>query len=218
MEQRQNKTVYGYVRENYDGICPEDIVKLIYEFYLFSLDSKIMNDNEQMLLLHLLYDTLTKKDKYKNTKSIDFKFLYRASENKYLASKFHEACDDKGATITVIHNDRDYICGGFTSKSWSKSCSTDPDAFLFVIRPKVKSFGLTKGYLNGMNAIGYYKSYGPVFGNGTDLWIHDHCNSISGDNGTNPLTFDFTKNELLGLVENSHFVIKDYEVFSIITK
>ena len=222
MEEKQNKTVYGYVRNNYNGVYPEDIIKLIYMFYLLCIDSKIINDKGQSSLLNLLYDTLKGKEDYKNIKSMDTKLLYRASENSYLASKFHELCNNKGATITIARSDKDYVFGGFTSQSWedkNAKNSTDPNAFLFAIRPNIKVFGFTEPYKDGRKAIGHYRKYGPTFGNGTDIWIHNRCN-IGENNGAHPTTYAFKISEMFGGEDfagaSHYFKITDYEVFSVI--
>ena len=225
MQERQNKTVYGYVRRNYNGICPNDIIKVIYSFYLLSMDSNILTDNEQISLLNLIYDKLTKTKEFKRVKSIDTELLYRASENEYRAKKFHELCNDKGATITVAHKkEGDRVFGGFTTKSWIRESdddgeqTNDPNAFLFVIRPNVKVFRLAEHYeKDGTFAICHFSNYGPVFGTGTDFWIADRCQSRSA-NGSTPSTYKFKRSEFCGNHIERHFSIKDYEVFSVKTE
>ena len=45
--------------------------------------------------------------------------LYRASEDSFEASAFHEKCDDKGPTLTIARNSLNgTIFGGFTPISW----------------------------------------------------------------------------------------------------
>ena len=64
--------------------------------------------------------------------------LYRGSVHGMTATAFHERCDNKGATLTLIRADVDgRVCvfGGFTSMSWSSvgkfvECR---DAFLFSV-------------------------------------------------------------------------------------
>lgn len=211
MEQRQNKAVYGYIRSNYAGSIPKDVIEEIYKFYLVYFDSKIMNENEQMVLINLLWDNLKKSNKYKDIKNIDCRLLYRGSENEYKARKFHEKCDDKGATITIIHSLTNYIFGGFTSKSWTNKDAepeTDPNVFLFVIRPNVKLFTLKDK--SGENAICSYDNYGPTFGYGTDLYVLDRCNVEDGY--VTPHTFEFTEDELCG---GETFFVTEYEVFGV---
>ena len=49
-----------------------------------------------------------------------WKLLYRASEHGYIAKTFHEYCDDKGPTLTVIRSREGWIFGGYTTKSWNR--------------------------------------------------------------------------------------------------
>ena len=63
------------------------------------------------------------------------------------ASKFHELCDGKGKTVTLITTSTGNICGGFTSVSWASGGDTilglilnglvnykyDKEAFLFSL-------------------------------------------------------------------------------------
>ena len=45
--------------------------------------------------------------------------LYRASEDGWLASDFHQKCDKKGATITLIQFKIGDCIGGFTKAEWT---------------------------------------------------------------------------------------------------
>ena len=51
------------------------------------------------------------------------------------ASKFHELCDGKGKTVTLITTSTGNICGGFTSVSWEskEGYKSDKEAFLFSL-------------------------------------------------------------------------------------
>ena len=44
--------------------------------------------------------------------------LYLASADGKTAKDFHRCCDNKGPTLVVIKSG-EFICGGYTSKSWS---------------------------------------------------------------------------------------------------
>ena len=75
----------------------------------------------------------------KNMKSIETKLLFRGSEHEFECDKFHQLCHNKGATITIIHNEYDTVYGGYISESLIDPQSvdtkiTDPNTFLFVIR------------------------------------------------------------------------------------
>ena len=43
--------------------------------------------------------------------------LYRASRNGFYSSSFHNCCDKKGPTVSVIKSGNN-IFGGFTEQSW----------------------------------------------------------------------------------------------------
>ena len=93
-----------------------DLVKeylLNYTNSLFCYGTKVLENTE--------YD-----DKLREWLGDDYKWklLYRASEHGYIASSFHECCDDKGPTLIVIKSragllSYSYIFGGYTTQSWS---------------------------------------------------------------------------------------------------
>ena len=47
-----------------------------------------------------------------------FSLLYRASTDGDTPDDFHRCCDNKGPTLVLIES-REYIFGGYTSKSWT---------------------------------------------------------------------------------------------------
>ena len=224
MQIRQEKTVYGYVERNYKEIMPKEIIELILKFYLLYFDTKIMTDDEQLSLVNLIWNKLKKSDGNQDMKGVTFDLLYRGSENGYLASKFHEKCDEKGATVTVIHNTNDFIFGGYASKSWPKTeymtRVRDPNAFLFTIKPEVKIFGLAKvkaHYKHGQDAISSHVNFGPVFGIGTDLYRENKCGDGDESGCSYPKTYDMTRKEFIGVSDEntSSFKINEYEVFRV---
>ncbi len=99
--------------------------------------------------------------------------LFRASVNGWTASNFHQYCDNKGATLTIVKASSGRIFGGFTVNPWQSSngsyVSTNGDkAWLF-------SLNSTTGPIR-LNCINHsYVQYnelsqGPRFGGG-----HDFC-------------------------------------------
>ena len=62
--------------------------------------------------------------------------LYRGSRDGFTAGVFHEKCDKKGETITIIRNEdngQKNIFGGYSSKSWLSSMG--PNRSNYVSRP-----------------------------------------------------------------------------------
>ena len=76
---------------------------------LFINQSKIIKEEKHDIILQKWFDS-----KYK------WKLLYRASDHDFTADSFHEYCDDKGPTLTIIKSSDGWIFGGFTSQSWSR--------------------------------------------------------------------------------------------------
>ncbi|KAL9950672.1 hypothetical protein ACROYT_G043206 [Oculina patagonica] len=62
--------------------------------------------------------------------------LFRASADGKTPADFHRCCDNKGPTLVVIKSGN-YICGGYTSKSWESASSwkivADSQSFLFTL-------------------------------------------------------------------------------------
>ena len=93
-------------------------------------------------------------------KPIKFEKLYTATQHNGCAKVFHEKCDHKGPTLTIIESDKGFIFGGFTQKQWGNNNARnqpDPASFLFSINSKQK--------FNAKNVDGIYSSpsYGPHF-------------------------------------------------------
>eukprot|EP01048_Picozoa_sp_COSAG05_P019622 COSAG05_NODE_3122_length_2308_cov_1.486646_1_plen_138_part_10 len=70
---------------------------------------------------------------------VKFELLYRASEDGWEATKFHECCDNKGATVVLVKTSRGHIFGGYADASWrgfgERNISPSPGgAFLFTLR------------------------------------------------------------------------------------
>ena len=181
----------------------------------------------QVNLLNLLHDTFIKQNRYKSIQWINTKLLFRASEHNYSSAMFHLLCNNKGPTITIIHNSNDHIYGGYTSKSWEmpvirdKSIE-DPNMFLFMIRPNVEAILPIEKSLRKPEIVMTTRD-GPVFGVHVTcarlgIWkshisVRDNCNvstghSVYGEGGL----FDFNSLEMAGIHE---FRINEYEVFNV---
>ena len=143
---------------------------------------------------------------------INGKLLYRASRDGDKVSIFHQKCDGKGATITIIKSDKGLRFGGYTSIPWNsnlnKNCG-DGINFLFSL-DSMKYF---KPFQNLEWATFHSSTYGPTFGSSHDLYISDNCmsnNSYNNNGGTYQKNSNY---ELNGGAYN--FKVIDYEVFQI---
>lgn len=226
MTQRCRDSVYGYVRENYDGVFITDIVEIIYEFYLIRIESNILSSNEESALMDLLHDALRKQQGNENMRLIETQLLYRASEQEYDADKFNLLCCDKGATISIFHNEHNHVFGGYASKSWpnprrAHNSISDDKAFLFMIRPKIKFVALKEEYKESDDIICGESGYGPIFGTGWDIYTwHGAIGKGKIDGGGVSDAFGFSQTEMTGgvledVATNHTYELFDYEVFSI---
>jgi hypothetical protein len=105
---------------------------LLIRLYIFPIlesdplnKSKILTKWEQAALLSM-------------SKFVDGILLYRATRDGFSASAFHEKCDGKDNTITIIKTDSDDVFGGFTAAKWSShnGDTTDSKVFIFSLREK----------------------------------------------------------------------------------
>lgn len=76
--------------------------------------------------------------KWYSHSAADFKvdLIYRASEHGYSAEDFHNRCDNRGATLTIMKSKgKGNIFGGYTSVSWKKTDEPvqDNSAFVFSV-------------------------------------------------------------------------------------
>ena len=74
-------------------------------------ESVILSEEQQQKLVTWLGDS---PQSMESTCSL----LYRASRDGWAASNFHERCDNKGPTVTVVLSGTN-IFGGFTEQSWT---------------------------------------------------------------------------------------------------
>lgn len=65
------------------------------------------------------------------------KLLYRASLNGWKSEDFHRFCDLKGPTLSLYRSSKNYLAGGFTSKSWTSPSKEkeveDSSAMVFAL-------------------------------------------------------------------------------------
>ncbi|KAK8808473.1 hypothetical protein WA158_008374 [Blastocystis sp. Blastoise] len=158
-----------------------------------------------------------------------WKLLFRASEYDYFVFFFHNYCDNKGETVTLIkhigHNNHMNIFGGYTDQSWeSRTSNCDKPAskeFLFTLS---NEHGIPPTqYLHNGTGNGIYcsSSYGPTFGGGKDIVIVNNCHATNDNayNNSNSFTTVNTpqKSSLFVNTNNSdtqnYFTVEDYEVW-----
>ncbi|CDW72676.1 UNKNOWN [Stylonychia lemnae] len=127
-------------------------------------DSKILNQTNLPFVQSLI-------DKEYSISTL----CYRGTENGFTSQNFHQKCDYKGPTLTIIKTATGRVAGGYTSQPW-KSASrwvTDKEAFIFSAEIQVKFPA------KGPNAINDNYDNGPTFGDGYDLYVATNSNASS---------------------------------------
>lgn len=70
--------------------------------------------------------------------------LYRASRDGYDVSTFHNLCDFKGRTLSLVLSQSDYLSGGYSGVPWTspEECEKvfDPQAFVCSLTNKLRIF------------------------------------------------------------------------------
>lgn len=103
-----------------------------------------------------------------------FTLLYSADTyGECNPATFHQQCDNKGPTVTVLYNPQGSVYGAYTSEDWdcTGQWKTDNNAFLFQLRFSAKK-KCTRFCIKTPSQVMYCGStYGPHFGHGNDLYI-----------------------------------------------
>ena len=108
-----------------------------------------------------------------NKKNIDFKKIFTMSLNGSSCNDFHNYCDNKGPTITIIKTTNNKIFGGFTPLNWENSggnkYNKSNQTFIFSL-DLMKKFDVINAK---KEAIYCTKNNGPYFG-GRDFSIESN--------------------------------------------
>jgi len=128
-----------------------------------SLESKIISDVQFQTVKNWVPSS------FRN----DFELLYRGSVDGFSPQKFHENCDNKGATVTLIKCRFDVnlsysILGGFIDQSWhsNKCWTSSEDAFLFSFREQKPPVRCSIAKYEAQYAFYGGPQEGPIFGSG----------------------------------------------------
>ena len=143
--------------------------------------------------------------------------LYRGTKDGMSNDVFHNKCNNKGPTITLIKNDKGNIFGGYTSISWTSygNYRSAPDSFIFTL---TNIYGISPTKFSNSNtncSIFDYSSYGPTFGDGHDIYIYFNSNS-SGFPHSYQDTLGKRWSIFSGDNNSNNFNLKEIEVFKLI--
>ena len=184
---------------------------------LWSEIKKIKTTYESVILMESnRYDEfLNKIYEWSGGKNIEL--LYRGTRDGMSGNTFHNKCNNKGATITLIKNDKGNIFGGYTSISWTSygNYRSASDSFIFTL---TNIYGISPTKFSNSNtscSIYDYSGYGPIFGAGHDIYIYFSSNSSNFPNSYQD-TLGKGKSIFSGDNNSGNFNLKEIEVFKLI--
>eukprot|EP01083_Nonionella_stella_P141336 435246_1 len=145
-----------------------------------------------------------------------FDLLYRASEHDFSAATFHEKCDNRGSTLTLVQSEQGYIYGGYTDVCWQSSggwkYDTNRRTCVFLLRSQKadqpRSWKLKDEYKQ-------YEVYrvsdrGPRFRN---IIILDKCNKTNQSDAFVSSSYNSAPDDANILAGSQQHQINQYEVF-----
>lgn len=163
----------------------------------------------------------------------ELELLFRASENQYLAEKFHEKCDDVPHTFTMVKTEFGKTICGYTPLTWNEKegevdyYADDPSGQSFLLS---LDMGEKMDLIDKVRAISIASESGPVFGHGYDLCVRDECHldkpSAELSFARFPWSYNNKKNKykkdkqevwekFSGASKDSYFKITEYEVYRV---
>lgn len=175
------------------------------------INSTILDEAEQ---IQSLYNFLSEED---TIDSSNLDLLYRGSRDGFNSTDFHELCDDKGPTVTIIKDREGNIFGGYLDKSWNnyEGWIASENAFLFLLRNRLDTQTAKMKLRGHRNDCAAYCSpeYGPMFGE-FDIQITSNCdvNRCSSHVSTFQLPQGETERVLTGHTSFRVFEIEVHKV------
>jgi hypothetical protein len=158
----------------------------------------------------------------------NWSLLYRGSLHGFHACNFHDHCDGKANTLTIIQSKEETgfpsrIFGGFTPVRWESrgDARGGPHAagsFLFNLNPAdggaPRKYPIRTGHFG--EAIFCRDNLGPTFGKGCDIYTCNNCDTARGSQircGTSYESDGKEENHNFALSQN--FLVQEIEVFEL---
>ena len=211
---------YNYIKNSYIIFIPKEegisqfLEKIknygeIFDDFCIN-SSAIINDvNDLCLIAKWIKDTINKD-------LIQFEPIFKMSVNGTNSEDFHNICDNKGPTLTLIKTTKNKVFGGFTPLNWNNDKGNIYDelnqSFIFSLNSKKKYDKKEKEKF----AIQSQSKYGPIFGN------YDFClkeNMKTGEAYATEKSFYLPINNLEILGENQSrdsFEAEELEIYKVI--
>ena len=171
-------------------------------------DSSLL-DKEQVETLLGFFDTSPKKTN----------LLFRGTRDGFDASIFHQKCDSKGPTLTIVRSACGFLFGGFAApKAWSSSggYSYAPGSWLFSLTHPTVQGSHKLASTNSSNHLYFKTNYGPTFGDGHDLYISNNSSNGNGSYSCLGNEYSTLPRGISNFTSSEKFTVADYEVHQII--
>ena len=153
---------------------------------------------------------------YEWTGGKNMELFYRGTRDGMSAQQFHNRCNNKGPTISLIKNEKGYNFGGYAAIDWESygDYRYAPDSFIFTL---TNMYNIEPTKFNNIGirySIYDHSSNGPNFGGGFDI-------STFNSNYTN---FPHSYQDVLGKgysifkgdKDKNNYNLKEIEVFKLI--
>ncbi|UJR19388.1 hypothetical protein I4U23_022518 [Adineta vaga] len=107
-----------------------------------------------------------------------WQLIYKATRDGFDAASFHRLCTNQGPTMTLVQSTTNCLFGGYASKSWQSSSGfvDASESFLYLLTNANGNQPTKFPYNNDGKALYNCYSYGPIFGEGADLYISSRSN------------------------------------------
>lgn len=183
------------------------------EYFKGVFDSRIVSNKDFKFVLDYLKSKFDKEIRFPLLFSTHE--LYGTSVNSS-AEAFHKACDRKGATLTIVLDQKGNIFGGFTQINWNADDRYELDENGFLFHVKNQRIIPRDGGINKYSSSSVLK-FGPTFGNGHDLCISDGCTENNNSYNDLKSTYGVNDKEITKyyLTGSKYFEVERYEVFSV---
>ncbi|CAF1062656.1 unnamed protein product [Adineta steineri] len=206
-----------------DYFCIENLFYILTE-----AERKLQEEEEERLAIERTFPNGTllraehtvKLNEFYGNINQRWKLIYKATCDGFDANAFHSHCNNKGPTMTIIQSNTNYIFGGYTSASWTSSqrWQNDERAFLFTLTNphNIPPTKYTIRSDRAVNAIYDSSDYGPTFGAGCDIGIHNTSNSNYSNYTYFPLSYDDTTGKGNNTFTGANcFTTSEIEVFKL---
>ena len=183
------------------------------------LENKLKEKNNNEMISYLNDSKIIKNDYEKGKaiknwidpfKNLKFELLFRKSRDGSSCKTFHEYCDNKGPTLTLVETTKGYKFGGYTPFSFKSeigySPKNDDKTFIFSLNLMKKFNGIRDDSL-----VYFDPGYGPCFGNGgTDFYLNGNLDTGKTINRS------FIRNYELTNGESDNYDVKELEIYKVI--